>query len=291
VRFAAVSSAERSAPRSAAGTTIDRTSWLALATIVAGVNALATTLLDSFARGWVYTLLDLGGVNPALWFALFAIARIAAEPNSAVDPAPAMTLLDWAVFASVLAAAFMPVPLVGAAGVLAAALWLLLRGRAGSRARRVGVVTLALTSTLIWGRAVLVLVGEPLLSLDAAFVAWLAGTHSQGNLVYFAGEAQPFVIGFACSSMHNMTLAVLFWASLTQLLQIPIDRRAVSLCLAAMGVNLLVNGLRLAMIAHNQHAYDYWHSGPGGSLFAWAGLAAVAVVVGIGCVKLADRRA
>lgn len=258
---------------------------------MAGVNAVASNLLASFARGWVTTLLDLGGVNPALWFALFAIGSIAAESDEAEDARSAMTALDWMVFVAVLGTAFIPIPLVGAVGVFLAGLWLLLRGQKGSRARRIGVVALALTSMLIWGRAVLVLAGGPVLSLDASFVAWLAGTTAQGNLVYFAGEAQPFVIGFGCSSMDNMTLAVLFWAAMTQLLRIPLDRRSVLLCVVAMGANLFVNVLRLTVIAHKQQYYEYWHSGPGGMLFAWAGLAVVAVIVGVGCVRLADRRA
>lgn len=258
---------------------------------MAGVNAVASNLLASFARGWATTLLDLGGVNPALWFALFAIGSIAAESDEAEDARSAMTALDWMVFVAVLGTAFIPIPVAGAVGVFLAGLWLMPSGQKGSRARRIGVVALALTSMLIWGRAVLVLAGGPVLSLDASFVAWLAGTTAQGNLVYFAGEAQPFVIGFGCSSMDNMTLAVLFWAAMTQLLRIPLDRRSVLLCVVAMGANLFVNVLRLTVIAHKQQYYEYWHSGPGGMLFAWAGLAVVAVIVGVGCVRLADRRA
>jgi hypothetical protein len=265
----------------------DRTQWLVVAAVIAAINGLATGIINTIAdRGAPMALLALGSVNPVVWFTLFAALAIAFEP----EPDVPVRRTDMAVTGLVLASAFVPIVAAGSIGVALAAGYLWIVSPAGSRGRRGAIVLLALTTMLIWGRFVLMAAGDPLLALDSHFVAWLAGTTAHGNLVMFADGSKPILIGYACSSMHNMTYAIMLWAAVTQLLKIPVGPRSLAICAAAMIGNVLVNGARLAVIAHHRSAFDYWHSGAGGSLFGWGGVIVIALIIGVGSHALAPRR-
>lgn len=265
----------------------DRVQWLAVAALVAACNGISGTLLATFARdGLLASLFGTGGINPIFWFAMLAAGIIAFEPDRDAPP----TSADWLVIAATFALALLPVVSAGSAGVLLAGGWLWLTGSAGSRSRRAGLVLLALTASLIWGHIVLMLIGDRLVALDGSFVAWLAGTSATGNLVQFDDGGRPMMIAYGCSSMHNLTMALQFWVAMTQLLRIPFGPKSLLIALAAALANILVNGARLATIAHNRADFDYWHTGGGGTIFAWIAVITVAAVVMLGCNALAPRR-
>ena len=265
----------------------DRVQWLAVVALIAACNGVSFNVLSAISQlGAGAALLNTFGVNPIFWFVLVVAMAIAFEPD---DAAP-LNRSDAAVTAAVLLLAMVPVQWAGSAGVLLTACWLLLTAPRGSRAGRVGMILLALTASLSWGHLVLTFIGDWLVSLDARFVGWLAGTQAQGNLVDFTVGGDPIMITYACSSMHNMTMAIQLWVALTQLLRIPFGLRAVLVGLAAISANILVNGMRLATIAHNRESFDYWHEGAGSNLFAWLAIFVVTIITMLGCNALAPRR-
>lgn len=265
----------------------DRAHWLVVAALVAACNGLAGSLFSAVARkGPVGALFDTGGINPIFWFALLVAGAIAFEPD---EPVPS-DRRDWVVIAAVLLLAALPVVSAGSAGVLLAAAWLGWTSPAGSRGRRAALVLLALTASLIWGHFALMFLGDRIVALDGGFVGWLAGTESQGNIVGFSDAGKPMMIAYGCSSLHNLTMALQLWVAMTQLLRIPFGWKSALVGLAAVVANVFVNGLRLATIAHNRESFDYWHTGGGGALFAWAAVVTVAAVVMLGCHALAPRR-
>lgn len=265
----------------------DRVHWLVTAALLAACNGLAAPLLIAVQqRGLGGAVLGTFGINPIFWFALLVAGAIAFEPEAEDRLGQA----DLAVVVGVVALAVIPIVSAGSAGVLLAGGWLAWRGSTGSRARRSGLVLLALTASLIWGHFFLMFLGDRIVALDGSFVAWLAGTEARGNLVGFDDGGKPMMIAFGCSSLHNLTMAIQFWVAMTQLLKIPFGPRSLLVLLAAVLANVLVNGLRLATIAHNRSEFDYWHTGGGGTLFAWIAVATVATVVMMGCYALAPRR-
>lgn len=260
---------------------------LVAAGLIAALNGLCAFFANAWTSGsFVQAMINGFGINPIILLALFASAAIAFDgPEDEI-----CRDRDAMVAVAAVGLALVPIAMAGSLGVLLVGAWLVASSRARSRGQRAGMILLALTTTLIWGRFVLMAVGEPLLALDGRFVAALAGTNASGNLVNFTVQGLPMAIGYACSSMHNMTMAILAWAAITQWFQIPLTWRSVLVCLAAMAANLGVNGARLATIAHHKGTFDYWHTGIGGSLFAWLGLATVLIIVVLGCHVLAPRR-
>lgn len=265
----------------------DRVHWIAVAGLIAACNGMSGALFLSLrAQGIGGGILGAFGINPIFWFVLLAGAAIAFEPD---DPAP-MRRGDGIFIAAILLLALSPFVLAGSAGLLLASGWLLKTSERGSRGRRTGLVLLALTTSMIWGPLVLALLGDWLVALDAQFVGWLAGTSARGGLVDFTTSGNPLMIGYPCSSMHNITMAIQLWVAITQQLRLQIDFRVLMIGLAAIVANVFVNGARIAMIASNREEFNYWHDGVGGSMFAWLAVVMVAMIIVMGCRALAPRR-
>ena len=265
----------------------DRVQWLTVAALIATCNALAASMFASVKTfGLFGAVLSTFGINPIFWIAAFAAVAIAFE-DGATAP---MRRGDGLVAGAVLLLVLSPFYSAATVGVVLAAVWLFLTSRRGSRGRRAAAVLLALTTSLIWGPLVLMLLGEWLLSLDGQFVAWMAGTQAQGNLVDFTTPGKPLMIAYGCSSMHNLTMAIQLTVAMTQQLRLPFSPQVLLIGLAAIVANVLVNGARIATIAHHREAFDYWHVGAGATLYAWLAVLVVSVIVVIGCHALAPRR-
>ncbi len=265
----------------------DRIHWLAALAVVAAINAQSAIIFEAIeVRGFVPALFSGFAVNPIFWFALFVGGAIA---FSSEDAAP-LRRGDGLVLALMLLMVLVPVQAVSALALLGGGAWLVATSPRGSRGRRAGAVFLVLTTSLIWGRVVLMLAGDLLVALDAGFVAWISGTAAHDNLVEFSTGGGSVMIAYACSSLHNLTMAIQMWVAMVALLCIPLSARSVLIGLAAIVANVLVNGLRLSMIVSDRATYDYWHMGAGATMFAWLAVVLVASVVMMGCYALAPRR-
>jgi hypothetical protein len=262
---------------------------LAFAAVLAAINGVSTTIFASFEGfGWRGALLDLSGVSAVYWFALYALVTLS-RASPTMDAAVEARTADRWVAALVMALALWPSARAGAVGVLISALYL---ARCDDpRARPIAVILFALSGMLVVGQLLLVFAGPALLTLDARFVALLAGVESSGTTVRFTGHDGLFAIAVPCSSVHNVSLAVILWASLTQLLGFRVTPRLIGLCGAAMATMVLVNGVRLAAIAHYHGSFDWLHVGGGAQLFGWASLVAAGLVIAGGLLLLRDERA
>lgn len=263
---------------------VDRDSIFAAALVIAIAAALTTRVGAAVAHhGLLTALTELFGISAIVWFAAFAICAITRE-NRARSP---WHRGDAAVLAAILAAALLPLPALGAAAVFGAGAWLLWRSEPASRARRIGLVALALSAHLLWGPLILKLLGSELLAFDAAIAALFAGGGAEGN-VFGQPGSQAFAVGQNCSSLTNLSLAAVLTVTLAQLFELRLDRRLVVAALLAMLATVAVNGARLATIARRPELYDYLHSGAGMMLFGWASLLVTAAIVGTAVARHPD---
>lgn len=254
---------------------IDRGRLAAFAGILAGLNAVSARVIETFVQhGAVYAFGSMGGISAGVWFALAGCYLIAQESREAETASG----LDKGVAAGMAVAAALPVPVIASLAVLGGGLYFALASAAHTRTRRIGIVLLAVSGALIGGKLLLALFAPYLLPLDGAFVAALAHTHASGNVVAFKGGAM-FVIGSGCSSIHNLTFALLLWGTLTQLLGLPITWRLVLVGVLAMAGTAAVNVVRLVAIALYPQDFDYLHTGGGALIFGWAALLVAATIV------------
>jgi exosortase/archaeosortase family protein len=239
------------------------------------VNALATFVAAAVVvRGWASALLALFDVSAIVWLAIAGgLALLWQVPVSSVPRRSDAIVLVLAVLVALL-----PVPAASSAAMTVIAVWVWWRSAPDSALRRASTIFFSLTAFLLWGRIGLNWGAGPLLSADAQFVGLIADTRSVGNSVFFA-DGTNFIIAPACSSLHGVSLALILWTTVVQYFAVRIDARVWTTLAVAVVCSIVVNGVRLAVIARNPHDFDYWHTGTGGALFGWIALAAIVGVV------------
>lgn len=271
--------------------------WLTLAAIVAAVNLHATYIIGSIqASGWLVALTNLFGLGAIFLFALYGLWTIGQDnggkDNGGDAAAPALSRADTMVIAVSLALSLVPWHIAALAALLLLGLWCWIIGTSGSAERRAGLIMLAIAGSVAIGRLLLHSVGDSVVSLDAQFVGWLAGVPVRGNVVDFTGPGtRSFIIGLPCSSVHNMSQAVLLWATVTQLLRLRIDAILAAFALLAMAGLFLINAVRLAAIAWYPAHFDAIHNGQIGELFGLASLIVAALIVAAGALHAHHRQA
>jgi exosortase/archaeosortase family protein len=259
----------------------------AAAGILAALNAQADhIILDLSWQAPLDALLSLGGISAVIWAAMVAAWKIGGE-----DRRPLRGYSDSAVLGAVVILSFLPISYAAQAGLLLCAIYLLLTagGRNGAE-QRTAFVLLALTGPLIWGRLLLRLFERPILALDAHLVAAAIGSRVDGNIVSFATGQGRFVIGDPCSSVHNMSLAIVLWTTAAMVFKIRIDRRYAMTGLAMVAFMFGLNVARLSILGLFPEHFDILHTGAGALLFGWAGLIGAAILAGLGVTNAAARQ-
>src|SRR5262249_21356026 len=150
---------------------------------------------------------------------------------------------DWIVAITTICFCAVPWNIISALVLFPLGVYAVLSAEKGSRTRRIGVILLALTGPLVWGRILLAWFAPLFLGMDARLSALLAGTPVWGNVVQFVGVPERLYVAPGCSSLHNMSLAILLWATLLQLLRLEFTFRlllvAASGAIAMAFVNIL----------------------------------------------------
>lgn len=264
-----------------------RGSAFAAAGILAALNAQADHIIvDLSWQSPLDALLNLGGISAVIWAAMLAAWKIGGE-----DDRPLSGGLDLAILLLVALLSFLPISYAAQGGLLICACYLLATAdRRSDAQRRAGFVLLALTGPLIWGRLLLRLFEGPILALDARLVGTAIGSHVDGNMVRFADGSGRFIIGDPCSSVHNMSLAIVLWTTAAMLFRIRVDRAYVLVGVGMAVLMFALNIVRLSVLGLFPAHFDYLHDGGGAVLFSWAGLIGAALLAGMGVLSASARQ-
>jgi exosortase/archaeosortase family protein len=246
--------------------------WLVL---LASLNAFAGIAIRIIPeRGLEYAIFELFGISAIVWAALaatLALLRGEADPG-------APTRYDYMLASTVVLAALLPVANASSVMLTVLALYMIAFSPAGSATRRAGLIALAITATLIWGRLTLAMFSRPLLSADTWLVAKLMGAGHAGNILTFLDGSGRVTVAPGCSSWQAMSLALLFWVTVNQWFEVPASWRSARWCLAALIATVAINVLRIgAMIRFPDHIAEI-HHGYGWHLSMWTTLIAVAAI-------------
>ncbi|MEA3030437.1 MAG: hypothetical protein QOJ53_2008 [Sphingomonadales bacterium] len=260
-----------------------RTDLFALLLAVALVNGVAPRISAALASGYGTALVSLLGVNAVLWFALYAIVRIALDDRA---PAP-LRRADKYVAAALLACALFPVMAAASAGLFLTALYLLRTTAPGTPSRKLALIALAATGPLLWGPACIALLGPEITRLEALIIGAGTGLPTEGNVFRSFDGSATFIVAGSCSALANVSIALLLLVVLTQLLDIPLSRRLVPVALAAVAATIIANTGRLAALGLWPEHFHYLHEGGGRQWAGWASLALTGAVIGIGLTRVA----
>ena len=250
--------------------------WLVAA---ASLNSFAGIGIRTWTeRGPAYALFALFGISAIVWIAVAAALALLATAGDGEPPRPG----DWAVAALVGLASLLPVGTASSVSLTFLAVYMIATSARGSTVSRSGIVCLAVTGTLLWGRVLLALFSRPLLDIDAWLVGALFGSRQVGNVISFVDGSGRIIVAPGCSSWQGLSLALLFWATVNQYYRVRFDCRAALTLLLSLGATVAVNVLRMgAMIEFPQHLADI-HNGYGWHIAVWATLAAVGAICLLG---------
>lgn len=154
-------------------------------------------------------------------------------------------------------------------------------------------VVLALSLNGLWGRLLFDLIALSLLKVDAALVGvLLAMTRSgyawNGNII--SSDVHSIIVLSGCSSFHNISLGLLCWVALTKLARPEWIKGDAWVALAVCGAVLLLNTLRIYLMAFDPESYVYLHTGFGAQLFVWMTSAAVVAISLWGVLRAPQSR-
>ena len=99
-----------------------------------------------------------------------------------------------------------------------------------------------------------------ILAMDALLVSWLLGTERNGNFVEFADHSSQLVILPSCSSLANVSLALLCWVTLSQLVSHRKSVYDIFWCLLACAAVIAVNVARITICGISEWHYAIFHS-------------------------------
>lgn len=263
---------------------ITRAGIFAGAGILAALNAQADQIINILTVKWLTGLLvELGGISAIIWLAMYAALKIGIEG----EPEP-ISRRDAAIISTVVLLCFLPFFFVAKAGLLLAGAYLFATSKAASSSRRVALILLALTGPLIWGRLLLTVFAAPILALDAHIVGLILGTDVKGNLI--AGAPINFFIGGGCSSVHNISIAIVLWTTAAALFGIRLDRRYFGVGATMVAWMFVLNIVRLSLLGLFPDHFEYIHVGGGAVLFAWFDLVGAALLAGFGVLRAVERQ-
>jgi exosortase/archaeosortase family protein len=262
---------------------INRAGIFAAAGVIATLNALADQIV-AFDAGLIIRIVDLGGISAVIWFALYAALKIGLEAG---DEPPRKA--DVPVLLAILVSCFIPVTVAARGGVLLCACYFFATTRPDAPGRRVALVLLALTGTLVWGPLVLTLLAAPILSLDAHITGWLIGSPVTANMVQFAGTDRIYIVATACSSIHNISLALVLWCTAVALFDLKVDGRLLLIGAGMIALMFALNIVRLSLMGLFPDHFDFLHAGAGDLLFGWLEVIAMAILAGLGVSNAVAR--
>lgn len=273
------------------------------------VERLSATTARSVPRNELFAaLLVIGSLNgaagraiyrltteswPTIWLLLELNAVVFLAALTAIDhlyrmPATAPGRRDLAIATMTLALIVFPSSPASWLGLTIMGLYLAATGAPGSRQRRGGWIVAALTMPMLWSRVLMSVLGDFILRLDAAAVSLVLTTERNGNAIAFADGWGYFWIAPECSSLGNVSLAILAWVAVTQ----SVERRLrpppfFFLLLLASVIVLNVGRMVLTGLSHDNHSII--HGQMGNFLFGWLFLSTIATVILIGCRAGAAR--
>lgn len=233
-----------------------------------GVAEAAFTEIDR--NGFALAALNTFGISAIVWAAAFAagIVLLRARPRPVGKGDLAVALLAALAFLA-------PPPFLSWLGIALLGAHLCLSGASGGSTRRAGVVLLALTVPMLWARIVFAAASTTILEMDARLVGWIVGTGSAGNMVPLADGSGVIFLEPACSSITNLSLAVLCGVLFLNLRGARWSGVAFTTVALAGLVTIAINVTRIALIGLMPAYYAQIHGAVGATLAAWATIAAM----------------
>lgn len=237
-------------------------------------NALLSTVIGSFEISPIYAVANTFEISAIVWFGLYIAIKFIwnMEPREFDRTGKAVGL-------TALVVCF--VPLGPATWVFVSAVALFMIGRSShwsTNQARGGWILLAISFPMFWSKRAFNLFSEFFLSLDASLVSSITNTERTGNLVAMPSGSGYLQIAAPCSSMANVSLALLCWVIFTQTSGIRWSPSNLIWCMAACLAVVAINVTRITLIGFFPQFYETLHGPIGNTAASWLSIIAMTAV-------------
>jgi exosortase/archaeosortase family protein len=144
--------------------------------------------------------------------------------------------------------------------------YVLLFSNPSSSRRRGAIILLATTVPMLWSVLLSRYFSSFILEIDASLIGWVLGTGNFGNVVRFADQSGSLVITPYCSSLANVSLAVLAWVTISQWLPRRSSPKDVYWCFLAVASVVVINVARISLMGLSQTHYESVHNSWGNAV-------------------------
>jgi hypothetical protein len=223
--------------------------------ILGCVSGLTSRVIQSVYRlGWANALFHTFEISALVWASCIAGIMLVLH-----DRRVGVSALELAIGAGFAFLAILPIGPLSWIAVAGLSLYIVFSTDIDT-SRRGAIILLATTVPMFWSRMLFQFFANLILAVDASLVSWLLGTQRTGNFVEFADHSSQLVIFPGCSSLANVSLALLWWVTLSQLVS---HRKSVYdyfWCLLACAAVIAVNVTRITICGLSEWHYATFHS-------------------------------
>jgi hypothetical protein len=218
--------------------------------------------------GWAEALFNTFEVSVIVWISCAAGISLVFQ-----DRKLGVRRLELAMGAGFIFLVILPIGALSWFAVAALSLYIIVSAKVAS-SRRGAFILLAITVPMLWSRLLFQFFANLILQIDASLVGWILGTHRTGDIVEFADGSGVLVIWPACSSLANVSLAVLCWVAVSQFVSHKSSAYDLLWCLLACLSVIAVNVARISLMGVSQWHYATFH-GP------WGDAACNTIILGL----------
>lgn len=225
------------------------------------ISGLTSRVLQSIDRlGWADAFFNTFEISIIVWISCVAgIALILQDRTARIRSS------DLAIGAAFVVLVILPIGPLSWLAVTALGLYLLLSTDVPS-SRRGALILVATCVPMLWSRLLFQFFADLILQIDASLVSTLLHTRRSGDIVDFADGSGVLVILPACSSLANVSLAVLCWVTVSQSVGHKRSAYDPFWCLLACMSVIAVNVTRISFMGLSQWHYMTFHSSWGAAV-------------------------
>jgi len=225
-------------------------------------------------------------ISAIVWAAYYLALNSIIASNAVGSP----TRLDWTLCIASISICFLPIGGTAWLLMFAIGIFLVLTSNGLREWSNAGWVFMAITVPEFWGRRIFNFFSDFILEIDAKFVSALTQTERMGNVVEMPGGGGALIIGAPCSSMANVSLAVLCWVLFSRYRVHRWSYWNIFWCLLTAISIMLINVIRITIIGYYPQYYIFLHDGGGVVVFSWLSAAAAVGISLIGVRHVNSRQ-
>jgi hypothetical protein len=223
--------------------------------ILGCVSGLTSRVIQSIYRlGWAGALFNTFEISALVWFSCIAGILLVLR-----DRRVGVSALELALGAGFAVLAILPIGPLSWIAVTGLSLYVFVSTDIDT-SRRGAIILFATTVPMLWSRMLFQFFANFILAVDASLVSLLLGTQRTGNFVEFADHSSQLVILPSCSSLANVSLALLCWVTLSQLVSHKRSIYDFFWCLLACAAVIAVNVARITICGLSEWHYAIFHS-------------------------------